>query len=260
MKKRQTLLVLNALTLLIAVVINYLANSIPLNGQTTGDISNKFDVLFKPAGYVFSIWGFIYLGLLVFIVFQFLPSQRKSNIVEKIGIYFITTNIANALWIFNWHNENFLFTLLLMFTILYSLIQIYIRLQVSLEIVEVGKKIFIHFPISLYTSWIMVATITNIFVYLESIQWNGWGLPNFFWFGAAILLCWIVLLVFMIYRTDMIMGTVFLWVFWGIAVQNDSIAIASVLSWIGAGGVLLIFLFGIYKKIAFTISTYQSGT
>ena len=258
MKKRQILAVLNALTLLMTIIVNYLANALPFNSQSSGAVSDKFNVLFKPADYVFSIWGLIYLGLFVFVAYQFLPSQRNSGIVEKTGIYFITSNIANALWLLNWHYENFLFTILLMFVILYSLIQIYIKLDVSIEIVEIGRKLFVHVPISLYMAWIIIAAIANITIYLEAIQWSGWGLYDTFWFGVTIVIAWVVLLIIMQYRTDMIIGTVFLWAFWGIAVQNDNIEIVSTISWIGVGGVLLIFLFGIYKKIAFTISTYQS--
>jgi hypothetical protein len=41
-----------------------MATSLPINGIATGDISDQFPVLFTPAGYVFSIWGVIYLLLL----------------------------------------------------------------------------------------------------------------------------------------------------------------------------------------------------
>ncbi len=41
------------------IVINTLANALPLNGFNTGEISDRFAVYFIPAGYVFSIWGLI---------------------------------------------------------------------------------------------------------------------------------------------------------------------------------------------------------
>jgi hypothetical protein len=52
------------LTLLVTIVINILANALPINGQNTGQISDRFHVYFVPAGYVFSIWGIIYIGLI----------------------------------------------------------------------------------------------------------------------------------------------------------------------------------------------------
>ncbi len=46
-------------TVLVTLVVNGLANALPLNGQNTGQISDRFNVYFVPAGYVFSIWGLI---------------------------------------------------------------------------------------------------------------------------------------------------------------------------------------------------------
>ena len=47
----------NILAFVLVIVVNGMANGIPLGGQTTGEISAKYPSLFTPAGYVFSIWG-----------------------------------------------------------------------------------------------------------------------------------------------------------------------------------------------------------
>ena len=52
----------NLVTALIALAVNIMATTLPLNGQDTGAISDRFQVYFVPAGYVFSIWGVIYIG------------------------------------------------------------------------------------------------------------------------------------------------------------------------------------------------------
>ena len=52
-----------AITYLTMIVTNYLANALPLNGRSTGDISDAYPSLFTPAGITFSIWGVIYLLL-----------------------------------------------------------------------------------------------------------------------------------------------------------------------------------------------------
>ena len=82
MKKNSVLPILNIIFLIAVLIINYLANALPINNLNTGQISDKFGVLFKPAGYAFSIWGLIYLGLLVFVIYQTIPSQRNSDLVE----------------------------------------------------------------------------------------------------------------------------------------------------------------------------------
>jgi benzodiazapine receptor len=61
-------------TVLVTIIVNVLANALPLNGLNTGAISDTFHVYFVPAGYVFSIWGLIYIGLIAYTVYQALPS------------------------------------------------------------------------------------------------------------------------------------------------------------------------------------------
>ena len=70
---------------LVTLTVNGLANALPLNGLGTGEISDRFQVYFVPAGYVFSIWGLIYLGLLAFTIFQALPTQRENPRLARIG-------------------------------------------------------------------------------------------------------------------------------------------------------------------------------
>ena len=44
-----------SLTVLITIVINILADALPINRLNTGKISDTFKVYFVPAGYVFAI-------------------------------------------------------------------------------------------------------------------------------------------------------------------------------------------------------------
>ncbi|HPF93546.1 MAG TPA: hypothetical protein PLV65_06405, partial [Tenuifilaceae bacterium] len=67
--------IFNIFAFAVMIVLNYLANALPLNGKTTGELSAEYPNLFVPAGLTFSIWGIIYLMLFIFIVVQF----RESN-------------------------------------------------------------------------------------------------------------------------------------------------------------------------------------
>ena len=100
MKLRQ---VLNILAFILVVAVNGLANSLPINNQTTGEISDNYPVMFTPAGYVFSIWGLIYLGLLGFVIYQALPGQRDNPRLERVGYWFVWSCVFNSIWIFLWH-------------------------------------------------------------------------------------------------------------------------------------------------------------
>jgi translocator protein len=248
MKKHLFFAILNVLSLAVTLSVSITTNIDEINVISTGDITNKFDILFKPSAYVFSIWSIIYMGLIVFAVFQILPAQLKSGFHGKIGIYFIVCNIANALWMYNWHYENFLLTVLLIIVMLYCLAKIYSHLEIGLTNVSLMEKLSAHFPFSFYTAWICIGTVVNIFVYIESRQWTGFGIPEYVWFSIA-LLASIALLFYIIYkRTDMAFGFVFLWSFVGIADQNAGHITASRISWIGVGIIICILIYGILKK------------
>ncbi len=68
----------NILSVALALMVNVLASTLPLNGQNTGEISDRFQVYFVPAGYVFAIWGLIYIGWIDKSSRQIRGSQRSS--------------------------------------------------------------------------------------------------------------------------------------------------------------------------------------
>ena len=92
------------------IVINVLANALPFNGQNTGEISDRFQVYFVPAGYVFAIWGLIYIGLIAYAIFQALPAQRDNLRLQSIFWPVIVGSIANIVWIILWHYDRLALT------------------------------------------------------------------------------------------------------------------------------------------------------
>ena len=112
----------NLLTVILALTVNILASALPLNGQNTGEISDRFLVYFVPAGYVFSIWGLIYLGWIAFTIFQFRRLQRESPRLRRLGYLFALSNLANAAWLFCWHYNQFGLSVLVMLALLGLLI------------------------------------------------------------------------------------------------------------------------------------------
>ena len=147
------------------ITVNGLANALPINGKTTGDISDGFEILFTPPGYVFSIWGVIYLGLIAFSIAQALPAYSERPLVRALRPWYLLNTAANASWIFAWHYELFGLSLLIMLAILASLVKI------NAEIAEhppreLGLLACVQAPFSLYFGWISIATFANITVVL----------------------------------------------------------------------------------------------
>ncbi len=214
-----------AATYLIMVTVNALANAIPINGVTTGEVSDAYPDLFAPATITFSIWGLIYLLLAGYVLYQFgfFQADRgaaRNDLFQKIGIYFAISSVANALWIIAWHNFVIWLSLLLMIVVLICLIQIATRL--SEEEFSLKEKGFIRLPFSIYFGWITVATIANVTTFLVSIGWGGFGLPDQFWMVLILLVGAAIGIARMRRDMDIAYGLVIVWAYAGILIKHIS--------------------------------------
>lgn len=165
-KSKTILKIFVIISFIFTLITNILATSLPLNGQTTAEISDSFPVFFVPAGYVFAIWGVIYTLLLMFTVYQALPKINQSKLVDFLRIPFIITNLANGIWIVFWHYNQTIGSLLVMVLLLITLIFIYVNIKSEKEKPTWEGKLFIGLPFSVYLGWITVATIANATVVL----------------------------------------------------------------------------------------------
>jgi hypothetical protein len=225
----------NAIALVVVLIVNGLATGLPLNGQDTGEISDRFEVFFVPAGYVFSIWGVIYLALIGFAIYQALPSQRDNVDVERIGYWFVASSVFNSAWIFLWHYNYFGASVVVMLAILATLIVIYTRLNVNRRNTTTANKWLIHVPFQIYLGWISVATIANITSYLDYIDWGRWGLSQEVWFIVMMVVAVVLALTMAISRRDVAYLLVLVWAFAGIAVKFAAVSLIATVSWVATG-------------------------
>jgi len=240
--------VLNVLAVLATVVINALANALPLNGQTTGEISDRFQVYFVPAGYVFSIWGLIYLGLIAFAVYQALPAQRENPLLCRIGYLFALSCVANIAWLFLWHYEQFSLTLVAMFALLLLLIAIYLRAGIGHARVSLADKWCIHIPFSLYLGWITVATIANVTAVLYYLRWSGWGISPEAWAIIMLIVGAGVSSAVSLTRADVTYTLVIIWAFTGIAVKHAGTPPVAITAWVMAGVAAAMLFVGMFLQ------------
>lgn len=178
--------ILAGVTYLAMVAVNFMANGLPINNRSTGEISDAYPNLFAPAGPAFAIWGLIYLLLGAYVLYQFVKKDQKSeDFFRKINPLFIATSIANISWIFAWHYDFIGLSVLIMGALLILLIKIADILRTE-QFTSI-QKLFIWAPFSVYFGWITVATIANITVFLVSIGWNGFGMADFVWTSIILL-------------------------------------------------------------------------
>lgn len=241
----------NIVTVLIALTVNILASALPLNGQNTGEISDRFQVYFVPAGYVFAIWFFIFVGWLVFAMYQFLPSQKENPRLRRLGYLFAVSNIANAAWLFAWHYNFFGVSVLIMLSLLGLLIASYLRLDVNRVSVSRAERWSVDIPFSVYLGWITVATVANITSWLYSIEWNGLGIPAPTWAVIMIFVAAVVGLAMALTRRDAAYLLVLVWSFIGIAVKQTPAPAVVNTAWVAAALMLALTIYSLFRRKAF---------
>jgi hypothetical protein len=214
------------LTYVAMVVVNWLANALPINNRSTGAICAAYPNLFAPEGLTFSIWGLIYLLLASYSLYQFGLFQKdkgrgKMELFKKVGFYFILSSLANIAWIFAWHYDFIGISVLIMGVILFSLIKIADIL--NKEKLSLTENFFIRVPFSVYFGWITVAAIANITVFLVSLNWNGFGISDQIWTIIVLLAGLFIGSLRMWKDRNIAYGLVLVWAYAGILLKHLSV-------------------------------------
>lgn len=206
--------------LVTTLAVNMLANILPLNGRTTGQVAQGFHELFRPAAYVFGVWGLIYAGLVLFAVFQLLPSQRGNSRLDTVRVPFLWSCVANVAWLFLWHYELFSATLGAMALLLGSLIVINQRLHWGEGTQSTGELLCVEAPFRVYLAWISVASLANLSIWVEAQRLMPTGLSPEVFAMALILIASLVSTLVALFKHDALYLAVVVWALIGIAVRN----------------------------------------
>jgi benzodiazapine receptor len=227
-------------TVLVTLAVNFLAVALPLNGLNTGAISDQFKVYFVPAGYVFSIWGIIYIGLIAYAIFQALTSQRENPRLRAAGWWMAASGIANSAWLFAWHYEQFVWTLLIMLALLVTLIGAYLNLGIGKTVVAQTERWMVHIPVSSYLGWITVATAANATDLLDFLHWSGFGVAPKVWAVILIGVVFLISAAMSFTRRDIAYSAVLVWALIGVGVHNASIRLVAFPAYAAAAAIVLV--------------------
>ena len=232
---------LTALAILSNIYLNYYSNTHPFAGQTMGVVSAKYPTLLTPAGYAFSIWGLIFLALVVYAVWQLLPRQREISLPDAIAKPLTLASIATGVWVVLFAYELILPSVGMMLLILGSLIVAYGRTR--RRIFAEAAPALAGVPFSLYLGWISVASVINITIGLRQL---GWQTAE----GASVVLA--LGLIFMVVALGLIMSRVFrdmvfpLVVAWAlVAIWMVRLSAVPELGWAALIGAVLVTIGGI---------------
>jgi benzodiazapine receptor len=240
---------LNIGALLATLLVNWLAIALPLNGKDTGQLSDQYPILTVPAGYAFAIWSLIYLGLIGFVVYQALPSQRENPRIARITPLFLLSCLTNIGWLLTWHYEILSLNIVLMLVLLGSLIAIYRQLRADGAHVSNGERWLVWVPFSLYMGWITVATIVNLTVVLYAAGWQDTGT-----LGAALASLLFVVaaaIAVTIARrfNDPAYALVVVWALVAVAIKHAAVMLVATTAWVAAVLVALVVAYTLVKLL-----------
>jgi len=238
----------NLLSVLLALIVNILATTLPLNNQTTAQISDRFKVFFVPAGYVFAIWGIVYIGWIAFTVYQFLPAHKESPRLRGLGYLFALSGIFNAAWLFCWQYDHFTLSVLVMLILLGLLIACYLNLNIGRTSVSNAEKWCVDIPLSVYLGWISVATIANISDWLYFVHWNGFGIDPQAWAVIMLIVASLVGLMMALMRRDSGYLFVFVWAFAGIALKQAAAPLVANSAWVAVVVALGLAIYAVLQR------------
>ncbi len=229
MNSRFTLLaIINFLCFTAVIVVNYLSNSLPLNGKTPGELSDQYPNLFVPTGLTFAIWGIIYIFLLGWVLGQMLglfsPRQRErcTANVENTGWLFALTCALNVGWLFAWHWEHIGLSIIVMITMLATLITLNEKIGNGRAATNAYEKWLAYPAFGLYQGWITVALIANVTAFLVASGWTGFGIAESIW-AILMILVGAGVAVYMVLSRNMIFhGIAVAWALLGIYLKRNA--------------------------------------
>lgn len=189
--KTTVLTITHLVVFFITLLTNYMGSAGKFNGMGQKEVSDKYTTLITPKGFAFAIWGVIYslvLATLVYFFFQ-RSNPEVGELIRLTSTLFIVSSVFNVLWIISFSYEKLGISTVFIFGILYSLMTIIARIY---EFRANFPTTLAGFAFTLYASWVFIATILNISLYLVSKDWDGFNVSESVWtiiiLAAAIVL------------------------------------------------------------------------
>ena len=242
MNRITSLPALNVIAYVVTLIINFLSQSastlgVSLFASTVAELGESRAIFFLPAGYVFSIWGVIYLGLGAYVIYQSRPAQRNNPIIDRIGYWFILSSIGNSLWLILFLNDQTGLSTLAMLLLLVSLLAIYLRLGIGRTPVSALERWVVHIPFSIYLGWITVATVANIAaaLYVEGNVTAFAGISADVWTVVMMAVAAVLSVVMLFTRGDIAYALVPVWALVGILARPFNTATYAPVSALNAG-------------------------
>lgn len=167
--------VINIILYILTLAVNFLGASGYINGMTQKAVSDKYLTLITPAPFTFSIWGLIYVLVIIGLIWLLVKNgePQAASMTKVISKLFWLTCIFDIFWIISFSYEWMLVSVLLIAVFLLSLTRITLAIRNEKDS---SLKQFMGLTFGVFTGWLTIATVVNISAFLVSIGWNGFGI------------------------------------------------------------------------------------
>lgn len=201
------------------------------NGTTVGGLARKVDLWIMPAGYVFAIWGVIYIALAIWL-FRFClagPSRKRLGFLPFTlsGLLFVATCCLNIAWLALWHMERNFWALviILILTVLTWMLYALVRRDATKAGTPTAAKALDWIPLSIYASWLSIATLVNAGYMVVAGHKVGSAVQGF---ATIIVVGALLAVAYLMNRhgKDWVFGLVVIWACLGIGIRIFSFAAA----------------------------------
>ena len=190
-------------------------------------LESQFDnvpkVLIQPAGYAFSIWGPIFLGMIIYSWFQMKIERVDSPHLHTATLAGISAAFASIAFVpINYINIQWLVFVNIIWHLI-SLVILFIALRKQINLEPNTNTHWYYLPTQMYLGWISAATAVSTALMLTEA---GVNLPieQQVIITAAIIGALILIGTFMAFQKGMVVPLVFIWAAIGIIVENGNYA------------------------------------
>ncbi len=169
--------IFSILMFLVTMIVNY-GSMFGWFGMTQEEISNQYKNQITPASFTFSIWGLIYLLVIIFLIYQLyliVKNKYEPLFYNRLNILFILTCILNISWTIAWVDDHIALATLFIFT--FTLILGWINRDILHSFPREHHNL-VPITFALYFGWLTVATVTNIAALLVKINWDMFGITE----------------------------------------------------------------------------------
>lgn len=229
------------------LVINYLGANGTFNGKSQQDVSDAYLTLLTPEPRAFFIWGVIYAGVILSLLYLLKNHNRPwaEQATNRIFVPFVVSCLLNIGFIvtfsYEWLAVSALFTLGLA-----------ICAAVLVEQMNVGRTEPLTLPaiaFGLYSGWTLIATVLNVAIWLVKIDWDRFGLTAETWAVIMLIVATLLAALVTLCLANAIVPLPAAWAFLNIGLlhgnPNGMVEASSTLQWLAyIGTVLMLALAG----------------